>query len=66
MRHGSSLPKDFEDLKRRSDAQKRGYDFQPFVGRIFQAQHFRVEKKARASKPRQSISLLLVETRSTS
>jgi len=53
MRDSSALPKAFEALKYRTDVQKRGYDFQAFVGRIFQTQHFRVERKARASKPRQ-------------
>ena len=53
MRDSSALPKEFESLKQRTDAHRRGYDFQPFVGRIFQAKHFRVEKKPRAAKPRQ-------------
>jgi hypothetical protein len=53
MRDSSALPKEFESLKQRTDAHRRGFDFQPFVGRIFQAQHFRVEKKAGAAKPRQ-------------
>lgn len=53
MRDCSALPKEFESLKQRTDAHRRGLDFQPFVGRMFQAQHFRVEKKARAAKPRQ-------------
>src|ERR1035437_5725155 len=53
MRDSSALPKEFESLKQRTDAIKRGFDFEPFVGRIFQAQHFRVEKKAGTAKPRQ-------------
>jgi sRNA-binding regulator protein Hfq len=53
MRDSSALPNEFESLKNRTDAHRRGFDFQPFVGRIFQAQHFRVEKRARAAKPRQ-------------
>ncbi len=53
MRDSSALRQEFESLKQRTDAQQRGYDFQPFVGRLFQAQHFRVERKARAAKPRQ-------------
>jgi hypothetical protein len=53
MRDSSALPKEFESLKQRTDAHRRGFDFQPFIGKIFQAQHFRVEKKARAAKPRQ-------------
>jgi hypothetical protein len=53
MRDSSALPKEFEALKQRTDAHGRGFAFQPFVGKMFQAQHFRVEKKARAAKPRQ-------------
>ncbi len=53
MRGSSALPKEFESLKHQTDPHRRGYDFQPFVGRLFQAQHFKVEKKARAARPRQ-------------
>jgi hypothetical protein len=53
MRDSSALKKEFESLKRLTDAHRRGYDFQPFVGRLFQARNFRVEKKARAARPRQ-------------
>jgi hypothetical protein len=53
MRDSSALPKEFEALKQAHNAQKRGYAFQPFVGKLFQAQHFRVEPKSRAAKPRQ-------------
>lgn len=53
MRDFSALPREFEALKQQTDAHRRGYDFQPFVGRILQAQHFRVEKKSRAATPRQ-------------
>lgn len=53
MGDSSALPKEFESLKHQSDPHRRGYDFQPFVGRLFQAQHFKVEKKARAARPRQ-------------
>lgn len=53
MRDSSALPKEFESLKHQINPHRRGYDFQPFVGRLFQAQHFKVEKKPRAAKPRQ-------------
>lgn len=53
MRDYSALPKELKALKERTDAHRRGFDFQPFVGKIFQAQHFRVENKPRVAKPRQ-------------
>lgn len=53
MRDSSALPKEFEALKHQTDPHRRGYNFQPFVGKLFQAQHFKVETKARAARPRQ-------------
>jgi hypothetical protein len=53
MRDSSPLPREFALLKQRTDAIKRGFDFESFVGRMFHAKNFRVEKKARTAKPRQ-------------
>lgn len=50
MRHDSSLPREFDELKRRTDAQGRGYAFEAFIGKMFQAEHFRVERKSRGTR----------------
>jgi hypothetical protein len=53
MKDSSAQSAEFESLKKRTDAHRRGYDFQPFVGNLFRAQHFKVEEKAGISAPRQ-------------
>jgi sRNA-binding regulator protein Hfq len=50
VRHDSSLPREFDELKRRTDAQGRGYAFEAFIGKMFQAEHFRVERKSRGTR----------------
>ena len=53
MKDSSAQSEEFASLKKRLDAHRRGYDFQPFVGNLFRAQHFKVEEKAGISAPRQ-------------
>jgi restriction endonuclease len=49
----SPLFKEFERLKKLRNAQRRGYEFQSFVGSMLGARHFKVENKPRAARPRQ-------------
>jgi restriction endonuclease len=53
MRDTTKLAEELGLLKRQTDAQRRGYDFQTFVGNLFRAEHFKVETKAGVSSPRQ-------------
>lgn len=53
MKDSSAQSEEFASLKKRLNAHRRGYDFQPFVGNLFRAQHFKVEEKAGISAPRQ-------------
>jgi hypothetical protein len=53
MKDSSAQSAEFESPKKRTDAHRRGYEFQPFVGNLFRAQHFKVEEKAGISTPRQ-------------
>jgi len=53
MKDSSAQSAEFESLTLRTDAHRRGYDFQPFVGNLFRAQHFKVDEKAGISAPRQ-------------
>jgi hypothetical protein len=53
VRDASPLLRELEDLKGLTNAHKRGYDFQIFVGRCFQSRNFHVETRARVSEPRQ-------------
>jgi hypothetical protein len=53
MRDTTKLAEELGSLKRQTDAQRRGYDFQTFVGNLFRAEHFKVQTKAGVSSPRQ-------------
>jgi len=48
-----SLARQLSLLKQKADPHQRGYDFQRFVARLLQTEHFRVEPKATPAKPRQ-------------
>jgi hypothetical protein len=43
----------YQRLQERTDPQSRGYDLQALVGRLLGRQHFKVETKPRAARPRQ-------------
>ena len=53
MNDGSSLLREYEQLRDSTNPQKRGYDLQGLVGRILGTHHFKVETKAGAASPRQ-------------
>lgn len=70
MNDKSPLLKEYERIRDGSNAQKRGYDLQGLVERILGSYHFKVERKAGASSPRQvdlfasrGDSIYLIETK---
>src|SRR5579875_474220 len=53
MADTNELAAELERLKKLSNPQRRGYDFQQLIGSMFVAEHFMVERKPRAARPRQ-------------
>lgn len=52
--HHSPLVREFRHLKTLRNSQRRGYDFQDFVGSLFKQQHFSVVPSAGTARPRQT------------
>lgn len=68
--HHDPYVREFRRLKNSKGSQRRGYDFQDFVGSLFKRQHFSVVPSAGIAKPRQTDLLVtrgeetyLVETK---
>jgi restriction endonuclease len=52
--HHSPLVRELRRLKTLRNSQRRGYDFQDFVGSLFKQQHFSVVPSAGTARPRQT------------